>query len=262
MKIIGLVLLIISISCTTFAEFTEARMSIQVFGGAQPSAPSADPCGCPVTTYMFCYTGDYAGDTDKACFENGSVTKDGTTAGSITLSSDYVLVESNNSYITWSVSNPNQFNTTTGTIFLSFYVVDDGDTDLEQVQIFEAYIDANNKLGCYTNGSGNYMTCVHTGSSTTQSINTANNSVLISTWYRLGYTWSATADGTGAKHSISLVEVGSATSWSEVEEGLKIWASNTDDITIGEKDLGASMVDDVRVKDVIVLVDYQGTDPF
>lgn len=251
-----LILLLLLIPSLLFAqEWQEARMGAGMMGGGVPIA------ACPVGTYMFYYNGDYPDDTDKACFTNGTVTKDGTISGA-TVTSDYVLIEAANQYIQWVIASEDGISDSEGTVFATICMIDDGDADVETTQIWESYIDTNNYMLCQIDGGTNKLVCYHRGNGGTAQtvLSSSTFDSFCDTWYRVGYTWQTGADA-GGKHSVSLVLLGNDPVWTEAVEDLDDWATPPDKFTIGENLTSGGVVDDMRVKDVIILQGYQTDDP-
>lgn len=239
--------------------------AFSTFAGAGVAA--ADPCGCATTTYMFCYTGDYSGDADKACFTNGTASKDGTevdTGTYVAISSDYISIDAQlDNHVYWEISSGDGFTSTKGTIFFSIYVTDgNANSDWDLFQLFEARYDANNYLYIAgtdgTSSKGNLYAVWRSLGGTTQTL-TATIATDLGAWYRVGYTWDTT-NGDGV-HSISAVAITSATSW---EDGtgttLDAWTGEPSNIYVGERSYNQA-VDARLIKDVYIFSTYKATDP-
>lgn len=238
----------------------EARMSVGIVGSGGVAA-AADPCGCPTSTYMFCYTGDHASGTGYACFTNGTATKNGTVVDA-TISTDYVSYSAVNDYIEWAVSSDDGVNDELGTLYFSAYLTDEGDATLEGGAIIEIFsgTDANNKILLYSYAANTGARGFHVGTATSHNV-IGTGSLTTGAWFRYGLSWNVAT----SKLSVSIVALGSAHSWVEEADALVAFdgAAQPTVIRIGESTSGLSVRDiPVLIKNVIILGTYQAADPF
>lgn len=236
-----------------------ARMSPAILGASSGAVAYT----CATGTYMFWWDGDYSGDTSMACSASGAATKTGSSSGDVSIDANYVRITDVNSYLRWEIVAEDIFNDSQGTIFFSVYFVDEGNGDLDDDAIFEIYKDTNNYLGCWATDSDNKVKCqVRGNGNTAQNVSTAST-LSTGNWYRIGYSWQTGADA-GGKHSIVIQSGETAvSSWdAEVEntEDLDDWGSAPQYVTLGENQLGITLVDDVRIKDVIITSGYKDAD--
>lgn len=261
MKKFLIVILLCLIPCFVWADVDtwDGVTGIDTFDGqtgiakicGQTVASGGDPCGCS-GTYMFCYTGDYSGDTDKACFNSGASQKDGTVVDA-SVSADYVTWSSTNDYISWAISGDDGFNDDEGTLYFDYYIDDDGNIGYNA--LIESYADANNYLMIYINGADDRVIARFISNGSTQELYL---SAAAGTWVRVGYTWQTGADA-GGKHALSID--GGSTWGDEDTEDLDSWTTAPDDITIGEKDGGVDVYENPRVRNLIILSGYKTADP-
>ena len=225
----------------------------QKIGGA------VDPCGAATATYMMVYTGDYSGDTDKACFTNGTASKDSTNGGTPTFSADYVEFTAANVYASWAISGKDGFDSAIGTLCFTVTIVDgDANTDVDANYLIEIRYDPNNYL---TIGSIDVADKIQVGwksnSLTTIGLTSAT-SLTLGNAFRVCASWDAANDHI----AYSMVAKGSATSWQETTStNVDVWAAEPTDIKVGEYYAGATNVDINRVADLYIFSTYQATDP-
>ena len=247
-------------------EVAHAKSRIkQVIGAGGINFPgqggSADPCSCAGSTYMFCYTSKYSGDDAKACFTNGTLTKDGSENGGILVDEFGVTHDAANKYITWVVAGGDGINgSVAGTLYVSLYLVDEGNADVDTNDFFEASGDANNRIKIYTHDGSNSVYGYFRSQGNTQDLG-AGIALSFETWYRVGYSWEPGADAAG-KHSISVVTLGNDQNFAtEHTEDLDTMTTAIDDVTMGENEAGTGMTDTVWTRDLIILSGYQTDDP-
>lgn len=238
-----------------------ARMNPAVLG----SGGSGEAYTCATGTYMFWWNGDYNGDADKACYNSGAGSKDGTVSEA-TVSSSYIQIDSTDQYISWVNDTSDIFNPSQGTLFFSIYVVDsDSNSDVDNNQIFEIYVNTNNCLYIITSDATNKVAAYWRGSSQA-AVSVATGSTLsVGQWYRVGYSWQPTAEAEG-NHSIVIASGETAVAnWDaavEEADGLDTWTSSPSKIHVGENALGlfAYETDGIRVKDIIITSGYKDAD--
>lgn len=219
---------------------------------------------CPDDTYMFWWNGDYTSDTDKACFSDCDSSKDGTTTGTISLSSSYVEFDGNNESLEWAIASEDGISDSQGTIFFSVYLVDNGGGSVSDSSMIEVWNDSNNHIWIYGYYSLGGIVGLHKGSGTQQYVYSTNAG--IDAWYRCGYTWQTGASG-GGQHAI-ICESGedAVSGWTTPDmdqtEDLDDWASSPTTLLLGEDQTDLNLIEDaVRIKDVIVLSGYKAADP-
>lgn len=227
--------------------------NVVMLGGGEASTLT-DPCSCPTSVYKFCYTGDYSGDVDKACFSNGSVVKDASLNSVDVINSSYVEYNAANEVIRWAVSNKDGIDDTIGTLFFTYKTPSliAGDNIL-----IEIYVNTNNYISItYVEYLG-YIRVYHKGNGNSQYL--TGGSFSTSSSYRIGYTWKT---GNPGGHKLSIVPLGSATSWSAENDSnlLTAFSVAIDKIQFGKTSLG-SVYDTNRVSDLIILGDYSANDP-
>ena len=252
-----LIILFLLIATPSFA-WTPCMTAVVSSGGAA----SADPCGCPTSTYMFCYTGDYSGDTDKACFTNGTAAKDGEevdTGTNVSITSTSISFTAVDNYVQWALSSKDGFDSTAGTIFFSVYINGGGDVNSNSL-IELIYSQATDRLAIQSLDSGNLVRIAwedNNGGAVGQDSVAA---LTENTWYRIGVAWNTV--GTDMI-SVSVVAVGNATSWVDGNgDEIAPFATEPAYIVVGEKASTLSTPDACQIKDIIILNTYKGTDPF
>jgi len=233
-----------------------ARMSGPMLGSG---VVAADPCGCQASSYLFCYTGDHASGAGYACFTSGANAKDATEVDpgtNVSVSTDYVAVTGKDSYVQWGVSSNDGFSSSAGTLYFSVYVVDGGNSRIDNYLVwFEIVDDINNNLLVYV------TTVSWNGQGTTAKI-TKTSALNLATWYRVGVAW----DAAGNNLSLSIVSLGSSHSW-EDGYGLTIdtFVASADLIRIGEKIFGLEYIipyaDTSRIANVVIFNSYKAPDP-
>lgn len=269
MKLLKLTLLFLLL-CTPVQAQELASMMMMGGGGSA----AAGPCDGITGTVTYLYNGDYPSDTDAAC-SAGKVKLDGTVSGA-TVTANYILVAAGNQYVQHTLSSA-EFDTTLGTIWFSMYVVDDGDGNVEGVQIFEigvAVWDSNNVLFIEVAGDGaanGRLNASYKGSGTADTVVTAADSIAHSTWYRVGYSWQMDA---GNDHAIIAIACGGGGTEADCAgKGTWVGAVEVDDdlvemnaqptvIRLGELSTNNTMTDDIRVADFYIHNTYKAADTF
>jgi len=249
-----------SSSTTTSAAGTTTSSSTS-------STTTSVAASCPEGKYQFYWNGDYSGDTDKACFDNGTATKDGTTAGTPSLSADYLEVNALNEYLKWAVANRDGVSEAQGTLYFTARVADDGDADLENMTFAEVYVDGNNYILFYITGSTNKFTMAHKGSGTSKTLS-KTETISFDTWYRFGATWdTTTSPGRLSLSMLACSDAGSdcavstpVASWQATTGTLRNFVNAPDDIALGENACGLGQQETLRIKDVIITSGYQDAD--
>ena len=259
-KTIIIIALLLALPSLCFAGSLQEKQMAVI---AKKNTTTVDPCSSPTSTYMFSYTGDYSGDTDKACFANGTTSKDGTIVDA-TISASYIEYAAVNDYISWAVASGDGATDTQGTIFFSLYLVD-GSSGVVDNSVLEIGVDTwntNNYIVCYVLGSADTIRCLHNGNNNVQSTTGAASSLTVDAWYRIGYTWK-TGDPGG--HKISIVALGNDPSWS-AEADPNLLTAFTEGVVIqhilfGEKDYSSAVGHTTRIANAIVLSGYGSDDP-
>ncbi len=259
MKRLCLILFVLLLAAPAMAEepLQLARMSGPMLGSG---VVAADPCGCQASSYLFCYTGDHASGAGYACFTSGANAKDATEVDpgtNVSVSTDYVAVTGTDSYVQWGVSSNDGFSSSAGTLYFSVYVVDDGNSDVDNLVWFEIVDDVNNWLLVYVTNASNTFTVHWNGQGTIAKI-TKTSALNLATWYRVGVAW----DAAGNNLSLSIVSLGSSHSW-EDGSGLTFdtFAASADLIRIGENIYGTGSDDTSQIANVVIFNSYKASDP-
>jgi hypothetical protein len=104
----------------------------------------------------------------------------------------------------------------------------------------------------------------------TENVASAENSISLATWYRVGYSFQINA-GASKDHAVSVVACtgntqsgcsGLSHSWTEVDDDIADQSKAAATIAIGERYDGSNPVDSVKVSDFYVVSGYKGADPF
>lgn len=222
-----------------------------------------------VSGTTFSYTGDHSSGVDYAC-DSAQAGLDGTQAGNVTVSSDYVTYE-NDAYVSWSVDAGDEMDDSQGTICFSAYNPDaDTDTNWEDNGLVEYWSGGNNHWLVTMNDTGDIFQARHEGGGNEQTIDSAGSHSL-DTWYRVCYSWQ-TGDAGGGKHDLSVAACDPNTvagcasttqSWvGEETEDLDNFAVQPSDFKIGDWNSNLPTQDEPRVADVTVTSGYKDADPF
>jgi len=247
-KIITIIIIILLLPALCFAGALQEKQKSCI---AKKNGSAADPCSCQGTTYMFCYTGDFSADTDKACFTNGTASKDGTPNSAISVSANYLEWASTYDRLTWAISSDDGVSDSLGTVYFDYYAV----SAVGDQEVFRVVGDATNDIYIRVSGTSDTVKCSHTGNGTAQTVN-STATVVADAWYRIGYSW----DTANNKHSVSVVtKTTSAKGWEEDSEALEDWTTQPSALSAG--DVVGAATGTVRMRDVIVLSTYQATDP-
>jgi len=213
------------------------------------------PIDCPSGTYLFAWNGDYPADTDKGCFTNGTVQKDGTLSGG-TISTDYGQTgygfrkTANNQYLQWAVSGNDGINPAVGTMWMSVYVVDDGART--ENTVFESYVGSADFIAVASMAT-NYLCAWYYGNSSGNSLCSNPGTLSVGVWTRIAYSW----DDSNNLHSYKI----GAGSWVQESEAINTWISAADKILIGESGTGGTETDTIYIDNVFILSTYQAGDP-
>ena len=211
---------------------------------------------CPTGTYLFAYDGDYTGEVKQACFTNGTANKLGTEndpGTNITVSADYVEFDALNANLTFAVTGDDGLDDQEGTIYFSIYIVTTAGSN-NLIESFPASLPDQNGIKILTS-TGQLIGFIEAGN---VQHSTYGSTLSPDTWYRVGYAWKV--GGAGANHSISGVTLGSVHSWADDEDALDATAWTPDDFTIGENYGGNVVENTIRIKDVLVVPTFKGTD--
>ena len=253
-------------------------MNTVIIGGSV--SDEGGECSCIVGSVTYCYNGDYTADTDAAC-DSAKGKLDGTLVDA-TASTSYVDVDISaigDNYLRHTIDSSELSGGATGTntIWLSFFLGNDGDADVEQTQIAEIGLDtwdSNNyiQINVQSDGSGPGQTVVtQYANGTAYSVYTAINATDDDTWYRLGYSWDA--DEAGNDHALYQVACGGSTQADCAGDG--DWTTPTDEddddldaltqpdrVWHGQLNTTSTLNEDLRVADVYFLSGYKTADPF
>ena len=214
---------------------------------------------------MFSYTGDYTADTDKACFTNGTASKDGTIL-TATVDASYVTWSTAGDYILWAVSSGDGVSSTQGTIFFSLYVVDTVG-DGTAIEIGRDTWDGDNYIRITVYGTDDKIRAYHVsdpdGDTTENSQNViSTGGITANTWYRVGYTWKV---GNPGGHRVSVVALGNDPSWEAEADSNTLTDFNASlpiqNIVVGNKGIPATPGEARRVANVVILSGYAADDP-
>lgn len=227
---------------------------VQGTGTGVLGAAAASPC--PTGTYLGWWNGDYPSQAGYICTSNGASYIDATVSGATVNSTSITCADTQ--YVAWAglpVSG------TTGTIFLSFYVTDEGNTDIDNDAIIDFRVDTNNFIYCAIDDTTNKVKCYHRGNSGTQVDVLFSGAVTYGGWYRMGYSWS-NAEG---KHAIFVQSgEGAIANWTsavEETETINAWASEPTYFGICDRAAGGVIQDtSIAIKDIIVTAGYKDAD--
>jgi len=210
------------------------------------SIPTDD---CPSGTYLFAWNGDYPSDTDKGCFTNGAIQKDGTQSGG-TLNSTAFTKTAHDQYVRWVVATDDGLNEDIGTVWVLVNVTDDGART--QAFVFESF--ATDYLGLYVEADNNIGGIYYGQGGAAQTISSSPDVLTpgADTW--IAYTWDEANDN-------HCVKIGSGGTWRCVTETLTNWTSEPNDVTIGEGILGGTETDTIAIKAIYIFSGYQQGSP-
>jgi len=225
------------------------------FGPQNPTSPAGGStfvaATCTAGTYMFLWDANYDNLPQEACFTNGTATKDGDLVGG-SISGDYFIKDAADEHITWEVLLDDGFNEEQGTLWFSV-AMSAGDTGDQILEIFKTW---NDYIYCRTT-SADKIFIQFKGNATLVDITGADALVENgSTFNRVGYSWQVGADA-GGKHSVWT----SPTGWYEEVEDLDDWASEPDEVTLGDKEYGGGATRTFHIKDFVITSGYQDADP-
>lgn len=204
---------------------------------------------CPEGTYLFAWNGDYPSDTDKGCFTNGTVQKDGTQSGG-TLNSTAFTKTAHNQYVLWVVATDDGLNEDIGTVWVLVNVTDDGART--NAYVFESF--ATDYLGLLVEDDNNIMGIYYGQGGAAQTISSSIDYITpgADTW--IAYTWNEATD-------THCVKISSGGTWRCATETLTNWTSEPNDITIGEQWVGATETDTIAIKEIYIYSTYQAGAP-
>lgn len=256
MKRLCLILSVLLLAAPAMAEepLQLARMSGPMLG----ASAAADPCGCPTSTYMLCYTGDYPGDATKACYNSGDV-KDAATSSADTITSDYVVYDAKDENISWAVSSGDILSDVQGTLFFTYTTpsILSGDNTL-----FEVFGSSENFIRVFYYGGSNYIRAYHKGNNNVQYVSQTAVTLSGATSYRIGYTWKV---GNPGGHKLSVVALGNDPTWTAEDDSNKLTSFNVSYpppyVSIGERSSGFTVTDMNTVSDLIITSGYGDDDP-
>jgi hypothetical protein len=252
MKWLALLILLLASACSS----ADAGYGLQIVG-PQVATSTPNPCataGCD-GTYKFCWTGDYAADTDKACVNSGAATLDGTISGG-TVGTDYgqagngFAKTANNQYITWVNTADNLIDDTVGTVWMSIYSASLPD---ENDVLFESYVASTDYIKFELRLTSGHVRGTYRGQNASQDVENGTG-LSTSTWTRVAYSW----DDANNAHAVKM----GADAWTAQSETLTALASATDDVTIGENAVGGAENQTIYIDNVYVTAGYQDADPY
>jgi hypothetical protein len=261
-KLILLVSLLVLSSCMSPSD-----AAINVAVGSPPTA-GASPCataGCD-GTYKFCWTGDYAADTDKACFTSGGATKDGTQTGTVEIEAAYgrsgngIRINDDTESWSWVIASDDGADDSAGTLWMSVYI---GDVAAETT-VFET------NSGTAANGLRLSIAASERTTGTYKGNNAADNVQSPATtgvidqgeWTRVMYSWDQPNDtekvcvdkDTGGDKDAGECD-------DDVGEGMTAFAAAHTELHIGEDANGVVTTDAIYIDDVKILSTYDAADP-
>lgn len=237
--------------------FLALPVNAQEYDYCAGAGGAAAGTGCQTGTYLFTWQGDYSiggADTDKACFTNGTVTKDGTVEGSGALSVDYGESSSigfrytaDGDAIKWALLSRDGFLPTTGTIYVRMKAL----ATTATMYVVDIYKDGNNSLAVKVINS-NEVQCVHMGNGTATSA--YGGTITDDTWTTIGCTWQPNTTGND-------FGVYNGVSWSESDKGtVTDWSADADYIYIGANAITGG-ADDFYVNAVVITNAYKSAIP-
>jgi hypothetical protein len=228
---------------------------------------ATDACGVSTSlSYAFAYTGNHASGAGYACYKStGTVSAENLTEAdtgtNVTISADYVQFTAADNYVSWPVASGSNtgFSSSAGTIFFTYTVVDgDANSDLDANQPIEIRQGSGNYIYITTVDTGNYIQCKWRDNTGTAQTITSSVGMSLNTAYRVGYSWNAAGD----VHSVSVVTLGSATSWEDSTGAtLNAWVAEPTTIVVGDDGNIYSNPDTNRVTDIYIFSGVKATDP-
>lgn len=258
-KALSILLILIATSAFSAEPIQLARMNPAMLAGV--GAGTSDPCGCATTTYMFCYTGDYPSNAIKACYTNGTATADGTevdTGTNVSVSADYIQYTALDNYVSWPVTGGDAFTSSAGTLYFTITITDgNANSDLDTNTLMEIYGNSGNYIYVYSLDVNNAIIISWRDNSGTVQTLAHATSISLGTTYRIGYSWNTSGD----VHSVSVVSVGNAASWTDSTGAtLNAWATAPAQIVVGEKIMN-SQYDIIQIKDIYIFSGVKAADP-
>ena len=220
---------------------------------------AAAPGGsCPAGTYEFGYNGDYdTGKEDYTCYKSGAANEQGTSVGSPTISSAYVIINAQNENVNWTVTGDIAANMDAeGSLFFSVRQVEGTQINANPIIEFSyGSTEGQDVIRCSFTGTSRIY-CFNYGAGQSTYVEAA-----INTNYRCGYSWHAGND----VHVLDCETSGSVT-WDDTGENkdneqIDTFSNDPDTLTIGDNIYTVSSGDDVRVWDVFLVSGFEGTDP-
>ena len=236
----------------------QTAADLEQVSGLDYGGGGGDPCSCPTTIYLACYTGDGT-DPNYICLNDGASQLAATNNTVDTCTASYVESDSVNEYITW--VDPNILDDRHGTICFNLRLADkDADSDIGNCLLIESYADSENRLLVQTNGAADSIQFTFEGNTVLDTM-TSTVDPNFDEDYRVCVAW--TTDLANPDYSISVTLDGAGTSWENGNEDPVVWDPNhpVDDFTIGEKDSGLSTNERWRIWDVWISNVFQDTDP-
>jgi hypothetical protein len=255
-KTIIIIVLLLALPSLCFAGSLQEKQMAVI---AKKNTTTVDPCSCPTSTYMACYTGDHASGADYLCYSSGSAA-DASSNTADTVNSSYVEYNAVDENLCWTVSGDDKISDTQGTMFFTYTTPA---TLSGSNLLFEAYTDSNDNIVVYYYHTGTTIRVSHLGSGTNQTISGAGSAITTSTSYRIGYTWK-TGDPGG--HKISIVALGNDPSWSaEADSNLLVaFTDQPNRMCIGEAgaaSAGYNIADTTRIANLVITSGYGDDDP-
>ena len=210
---------------------------------------------CPSGTYLFAWDGDYIDDSDKGCFTNGTVTKDGTLGGSGTIGaygesgSNGFWYTADGDFLKWLVASADGLDPTEGTIYMRIYMVTSAATEY----VFESYYNGtnfiyvrvlnSNEAGLGGQWSGNAYS------------DYSSSTVSDATWTTIGVAWKYNEVGT----DFSVTHDG--TTWNDKDKDFAAdWATDPAYLCLGT-DYTGSGADDFYITKIVVLSTFKESLP-
>lgn len=241
----SLTLILLAVFCTPCL----ADMEVVVIG--QPTGSPCVTAGCS-GTYMACYTGAYAGDTDKMCINSGASTADGTanngaSFGAVTGGGNGCITAGADDNCSWPITAGDIFSSSEGTVYLDIrFAANTADT-----YFWGASYNTDNRIRAYRKFSNSTIHLEHTGNN----VDVANQSadtVNIETWYTIGLAWSVASNQTSIK-------IGAGDWTNDVDaDAVTAFTSEPTVMLVGWT---SACIDVIEVKNVYSLAGYKTAHP-
>lgn len=222
---------------------------------------SEGSCPSLASSYKFAWNGDYPDNNLLACNDLASFTKAGVTGGTVEINSDYgysgngFRKTANNEYVNFAFdSGDSLINDELGTIWMRVYIVSDGamtndmvfESSSNSTNFIYIIINSDKSLRGYFRDNVNQQYVVST-------IGSAADTVHWNEWNWIGYSW----DATNNRHCVTINDE----TWYQESETLDAWATQPNNVAIGEKDRGGTESDAIWIDDVYIFNTYQAARP-